>query len=61
MQDAMNMLMLICATLASLAFGVLVAYGICRLAFAGFRQHAGQVAARRAKARIAPVSQPNSL
>ncbi|HTX41779.1 MAG TPA: hypothetical protein VMD25_08115 [Acidobacteriaceae bacterium] len=50
--------MLICATLASLAFGVLAAYGVCRSAFAAFRMHAGQVAAERAKPRIAPASQP---
>lgn len=58
MQDAMNLLMLVCATLASLAFGVLVAYGICRCAFMMLRQHAGLVAAERAKAKMAPVSQP---
>lgn len=59
MQDAMNFLMLVCAIFASLAFGVLLAYGICRSAFAMLRQHAGQVAAQRAKAaQIAQVSQP---
>lgn len=58
MQDAMNSLMLICAALASLAFGVLLAHGICRAAFATFRMHAGQVAAQRAKAQIAVTSQP---
>ncbi|MFZ0630022.1 MAG: hypothetical protein WA399_16145 [Acidobacteriaceae bacterium] len=57
MQDAINLLMLVCATLASLAFGVLLAYGICRGAFAMLRQHAGLVAAERAKANMAPVSQ----
>ena len=56
MQDVVNMLMLICATAASLAFGVLAAYGTCRVAFAALRQHAGMVAAERAKAQIAPVS-----
>jgi hypothetical protein len=62
MQDAMNTLMLICAALASLAFGVLLAYGVCRAAFAQLRQHAGQVAQQRATAQIAPpVSQPESL
>jgi hypothetical protein len=49
MQDAMNMLMLICASLAALAFGVLAAYGICRAAFAMFRIHASSVAAARIK------------
>jgi hypothetical protein len=62
MQDAMNTLMLICASLASLAFGVLLAYGVCRAAFAQFRHHAGQVAAQRAMAQVvAQVSQPESL
>lgn len=51
------MMMLISATAASLAFGVLLAYGTCRAAFAGLRLHAGQVAAQRAKAQVAPVSQ----
>jgi len=57
MQNAVNMLMLICATAASLAFGVLSAYWVCRAAFAALRIHAGQVAAERAKAQISPVSQ----
>ena len=62
MQEAVNTLMLICAALASLAFGVLVAYGVCRMAFARLRQHAGSVAAQRAKAQmVPPVSQPDSL
>lgn len=45
MQDAINTLMLVCASLAALAFGVLAAYGICRSAFAIFRIHARSVAA----------------
>lgn len=58
----MNMLMLICATLASLAFGVLVAYGILRGAFILLRQHAGLIAAEKAKAQIvAPVSHADSV
>jgi hypothetical protein len=62
MQNAVNTLMLVCAALASLAFGVLLAYGICRAAFAKLRQHAGLVADRRAKAQmVPPVSQPDSL
>jgi hypothetical protein len=62
MQDAVNTLMLVCAALASLALGVLVAYGMCRAAFAKLFHHAGAVAAQRAKAQIVPpVSQPDSL
>jgi hypothetical protein len=57
MLDAVNTLMLICATLASLAFGVLMAYGVCRAAFATLRMHAGQVAAQRARTQVAPLSQ----
>ena len=57
MQNAVNTLMLVCATMASLAFGVLAAYWVCRVAFAGLRVHAGQVAAERAKAQISPISQ----
>ncbi len=62
MQEAVNTLMLVCAALASLALGVLVAYGVCRATFAKLFRHAGAVAAERAKAQIAPVvSQPDSL
>jgi hypothetical protein len=45
MQDAINLLMLACASLAALAFGVLLAYGICRTAFALMRMHVRAVAA----------------
>lgn len=45
MQDAVNLLMLICAALAALALGVLLAYAICRSAFALLRIHARSVAA----------------
>lgn len=44
MQDAMNTLMLVCASLASMAFGVLVAYWLCRAGFAMLRMHARSVA-----------------
>ncbi|MGC1294210.1 MAG: hypothetical protein WA869_04150 [Alloacidobacterium sp.] len=40
MQDVLNLVMLICAALAALAFGVLAAYGICRAAFAALKMHA---------------------
>lgn len=35
--DVWNFVMLVCATIGSLAFGVLVAYGIFRTAFALMR------------------------
>ncbi len=40
-------IVLICSVLASLASGVLVAYGVCIAMFAAFRMHARQVAAER--------------
>ena len=40
-------LMLICAVAASLAFGVLVAYGVCQVMFRVFRVHAEAVAKER--------------
>jgi uncharacterized protein (DUF2062 family) len=43
----MGMLMLICAVLASLALGVLVAYGICQAMFRVFRVHAENAARER--------------
>lgn len=61
MQEAVNMLMLMCATLASLALGVLVAYGVCRAAFDRLLRHAGAVAAKQARAIAPAVSQPDSL
>ena len=45
MQDLMSTVLLICAALASLALGVMLAYGLCRSAFAIFRIHARSVAA----------------
>ncbi|MEO6816179.1 MAG: hypothetical protein ABI177_05710 [Edaphobacter sp.] len=47
-------IMLICAVLASLAIGVLAAYGVCVAMFNIFRIHARQVAVRSARA-VAPV------
>jgi len=38
--------MLVCAVLASLAFGVLVAYGVCLAMLGVFRMHARQVAVK---------------
>lgn len=49
MQSALNFLMLACASLAALAFGVLLAYGVCRTAFAAIRMHARSVAAQSAQ------------
>ena len=51
MQDAVNLLMLICAGFAALALGVLAAYAICRGAFALLRIHARSVAAEAAAAK----------
>ncbi len=57
MQDAINFLMLVCASLAALAFGVLFAYWVCRAAFALIRVHARSVAAQATHA-AQPESQP---
>jgi uncharacterized protein (DUF2062 family) len=40
-------IVLVCAVLASLAVGVLVAYGVCIAMFRVFQMHARQVAAER--------------
>jgi hypothetical protein len=40
MQNALNLVMLVCAAVAALAFGVLAAYVICRAAFAALKMHA---------------------
>jgi hypothetical protein len=57
MQDAINLLMLVCASLAALAFGVLLAYGICRIAFAIIRLHARSIAARTSQPETPPQTQ----
>ena len=59
MQDAINLLMLTCASLAALAFGVLTAYGACRAAFALIRMHARSVAAHAAQPESAPAPAPS--
>jgi hypothetical protein len=43
----MGTLMLVCAVAASLALGVLVAYGICQVMFRIFRVHSIAVAKER--------------
>ncbi len=48
MQDTVNLAMLVCASLAALAFGVLSAQVICRAAFGVLRMHAKSVAAESA-------------
>ena len=40
-------ILLVCAVLASLTAGVLVAYGICILMFQAFRMHSVRVASTR--------------
>ena len=42
----MSSLLLICAAFASLALGVLIAYGICQVLFRIFRVHALSAARR---------------
>jgi predicted phage tail protein len=46
-------IVLICAVLASLAVGVLVAYGVCMAMFGVFRIHARQVAENSARRVVA--------
>ena len=46
----MGIVMLVCAVLASLALGVLVAYGICQGMFRIFRVHARSAARTRGAA-----------
>ncbi len=47
----MGMLMLMCSVLASLALGVLAAYGICHSMFHLFKVHAVSAARSRSAAR----------
>jgi uncharacterized protein (DUF2062 family) len=48
-------LLLVCAVLASLAFGVLVAYGICQMMFRVFRVHSISTAREREQRKAATV------
>ena len=56
MQDFVGSIMLICASLAALALGVLLAYAVCRLGFAALRLHAGSVTHDAAKPQVARAS-----
>lgn len=51
----METLMLVCSVLASLALGVLVAYGICQSMFRVFRVHAVSAARSRSEAAAQPL------
>ncbi len=52
----MTSIVLVCAVLASLAVGVLVAYGVCMAMFGVFQMHVRQVVAeRRSRSVVAPV------
>ena len=44
-ESVLSSIVLICAVLASLAVGVLIAHAVCVALFAMFRNHARQVAA----------------
>jgi len=48
-------IVLICAVLASLAAGVLAAYGVCQAMFFLFSSHARQTAQSQPKPAIAPT------
>ena len=50
-------IVLVCAVLASLAVGVLVAYGICMVMFVAFRMHVRQVAASNGAGRVVAPAQ----
>jgi uncharacterized protein (DUF2062 family) len=49
--------MLVCAVLASLAVGVLMAYGVCIAMFRVFQMHVRQVAAENRSRRVATTAQ----
>jgi uncharacterized protein (DUF2062 family) len=49
-------LMMVCAVLASLALGVLVAYGICQVMFRVFRVHAESAARERVQSAATRVA-----
>jgi hypothetical protein len=56
MPDLMNFVILLCASLTSLGTGVLVAYGICKVAFVALRLHARQVTLQTVRSKTTIVS-----
>lgn len=52
----MSSIVLLCSVLASLALGVLIAYGLCLGMFRVFRVHSMQAAQARAEARAQAAS-----
>ena len=50
--DVSLTIMLVCAVLASLGVGVLLAYGVCVAMFEVFRMHARQVEAEKTAGRV---------
>jgi predicted phage tail protein len=50
-------IVLVCAVLASLAVGVLVAYGVCMAMFGVFQMHVRQVAAGDGSRRVVAPAQ----
>jgi hypothetical protein len=55
MVDLLNLAMLVCASVGSMAFGILAAYGILRVGFALMRPQARRTALK-ARAEVARVS-----
>jgi hypothetical protein len=55
MTDLLNLAMLICASVGSMAFGILAAYGILRAGFALMRPQVRRVAVKT-RAEVAHVS-----
>ena len=54
MTDAFNLVMLVCAAIGSMAFGVLTAYGIFRIGFAMMRPKSEERTAVKVQAQLAP-------
>jgi hypothetical protein len=53
MADVFNLVMLVCAAIGSMAFGVLVAYGVFRVGFALMRPRTAR-ASLKVRAQLAP-------
>ncbi|MGA9587230.1 MAG: hypothetical protein WBQ95_17995 [Terracidiphilus sp.] len=53
MADAFNLVMLVCAAIGSMAFGVLVAYGVFRVGFALMRPRTARESLK-VQAQLAP-------
>jgi hypothetical protein len=58
--EVMNVVVLMCAVLAALAFGVLLGYACCQVLFSTLKMHASSLAAASSRASAPEASVPQA-